>query len=189
MNKIIYLLKIGKVNQSIFLDLKKNLEVVFSEFKINVEILRERIKLRKNDLDRVRSQYRALKILNRLVEKAKKKEYFRIFGILDEDIYSKNYDFIFGLAKRGSFAAIISITRLRESFYIESGDLYRKEESKEKFNERVLKEAKHEIGHTFGLKHCHNICVMKRSDRLTDTDKKPIEYCESCLTKINDFLS
>lgn len=189
MNKTIYLLKIGKVNQSIFLDLKKNLEVVFSEYKINVEILRERIKLRKKDFDRVRRQYRAPNLLKNLVEKAKKKEYFRIFGILDKDIYSKNYDFIFGLAKRGSYAAIISITRLRESYYIESGDIYRKRESKEKFNERVLKEAKHEIGHTFGLKHCHNICVMQRSDTLTDTDKKPLECCESCLTEINNFLS
>jgi archaemetzincin len=189
MNKIIYLLKIGKVNQPIFLDLKKNLEVFFHEFNISIKLIRKRIKLRKKDFDKARGQFRALKILERLVEKAKIKEYFRIFGILDEDIYSKNYDFIFGLATKRSFAAIISITRLRERFYVELSDLSRKLESKEKLNERVLKEAKHEIGHTFGLKHCHNICVMQRSERLVDIDNKQVEYCESCLTKIKNFLS
>jgi len=189
MDKTIYLIRIGKVNQSIFLDLKNNLEVNYSEFNINVEFLRKRIKLRKKDFDRGKRQFRALKLLNRLVEKAKDKEYFRIFGVLDKDIYSKSYDFIFGLTKRGSSAALISITRLRESFYIESREIYKKIESKEKFEERVLKEAKHEIGHTFGLKHCHNICVMQRSDRLADIDRKSKEYCETCLIKINNFLS
>jgi archaemetzincin len=170
-------------------DLKDDLTVEFNEFNLNVEILKKRIKLRRIHLDKVRRQYRAPKILKILVKKAKKKELFRILGILDRDIYSKNYDFIFGLATRGSSAAIISITRLRESYYNESQNIYRKIESKEKLNERVLKEAKHEIGHTFGLKHCNNMCIMNKSNSLKDTDKKPVEFCESCLTKIDNFLS
>ena len=181
MNRTIYLIRVGKVNQPIFPELKENLEVFFNEFGIKVEILRERIKLRKKDFDKGRKQYQALNILNNLAKKTKNKGYFRIFGILDKDIFSKNYDFIFGLARRGSSVAIISIARLRESFYII--------ESNEKFHERMLKEAKHEIGHTFGLKHCNNMCIMHKSNSLKDTDKKPAEYCGSCLTKINNFLS
>lgn len=189
MNKIIYLLKIGKVNKPIFIDLRKNLEVFFNEFNITIKLLRKRIKLRKTEFDKARGQYQALKILEKVVEKAKIEEYFRILGILDQDIYYMNYDFIFGLATGGSSAAIISVTRLRESFYIKLNDVYREVDSKEKLNKRVLKEAIHEIGHTFGVNHCHNNCIMHKSNSLKDTDEKPLEFCESCLTKINNFLS
>ncbi|MFQ5892664.1 MAG: hypothetical protein ACE5HW_07710, partial [Candidatus Methanofastidiosia archaeon] len=51
----------------------------------------------------------------------------------------------------------------------------------EVFLERVLKEAIHELGHTFGLRQCKNSrCVMFFSNSLWDTDYKSKEYCEIC---------
>jgi len=188
MNKTIYLIRIGRLDQSNLRDLKMNLRLDFNEFNMNVEILKKKIKLRRNYIDKTNKQYKAQKLLDLLYKNAKEKKLFRILGILDKDIYSKDFNFNFGVANRGSHAALISISRLRESFYIESSDLYRKLESQETLNERILKEAKHELGHTFGLKHCRNICVMQFSNSLSDTDKKTVEFCESCLSKIRNFL-
>ncbi|MFX1376405.1 MAG: archaemetzincin family Zn-dependent metalloprotease [Promethearchaeota archaeon] len=180
MNKKIYLLKIGEIDPSILHDLKKNLKTEFNNFNIKVEILKEGLKLRKTDFNSMKKQYKAPNLLKKIIEISKKKDLFRVLGILDEDIYSKNYNFIFGLAERGYHSALISVARLRENFYIKSSDLYRKLDSKEKFRERVLKEAKHELGHTFGLKHCKKRCIMQFSNSLADTDKKPVEYCDTC---------
>jgi len=104
---------------------------------------------------------------------------------MDVDIFSRFLNFVFGVAdmpKNKSFgSALISVTRLREKFY-------RRSENIAQFELRVLKEAIHELGHTFGLEHCENLCVMRFSNSLNDTDKKPPNYCEACLKKLNDFL-
>jgi archaemetzincin len=53
---------------------------------------------------------------------------------------------------------------------------------------RTLKEANHELGHTFGLHHCENVCVMKFSNSLADTDKKPAIFCDTCLKNLQLFF-
>ena len=58
----------------------------------------------------------------------------------------------------------------------------------EKVEERILKETIHELGHTFGLKHCHNNCVMRFSNSLADTDKKPVKFCASCLKQLKTSI-
>ena len=52
-----------------------------------------------------------------------------------------------------------------------------------------VKEAIHELGHTFGLKHCKNNCVMKSSQYPSDVDKKLSEFCEDCINKLKEFFS
>jgi archaemetzincin len=186
--KIVYLIKIGEVNQLILNNLRINLEELFDQFDIQVEILQGRIKLRFYEYNLKRKQYKAAKILRKLIKKAKKYEIFKILGITEKDIYSRKYNFIFGLASRGSHAALISLARLRENFYLKTGDVHRKLGSNEEFNERILKEAIHELGHTFRLKHCTNFCVMQFSNSLADTDKKTAEFCELCLGNLKKFL-
>jgi archaemetzincin len=104
---------------------------------------------------------------------------------MDVDIFSKFLNFVFGVAdlpKNKSFgSALISVTRLREGFY-------RRTENVAQFEQRVLKEAIHELGHTFGLEHCENLCVMRFSNSLDDTDRKPHDFCELCLKKLNNYL-
>jgi archaemetzincin len=47
--------------------------------------------------------------------------------------------------------------------------------------ERLIKEAVHELGHTFGLFHCHNQeCVMKSSTYVEEIDFKSSRFCDKC---------
>jgi archaemetzincin len=55
------------------------------------------------------------------------------------------------------------------------------------FRERAVKEAVHELGHTFGLGHCpDSSCVMHFSNCLDDTDRKGKEYCPECRAKLRE---
>ncbi len=95
-----------------------------------------------------------------------------LLGVIDEDLFVADLNFIFGLAY-GS-RAIISLKRLRQEFYGLSSnpDLFRK---------RALKEAVHELGHVFGLPHCPDRrCVMHFSNSIDDTDLKGWRYCGRC---------
>jgi len=182
------LLKIGDLDQLILRKLKKNLEKAFKEFIISVNILQETILLKEAEYNPKRSQYNASKILDKINNYIQNKRSFRILGIIDKDIFSSSLNFVFGLAMspKSEFArkpvvALISITRLRESFY-------RRPQINALFELRILKEAIHELGHTFNLGHCNKFCVMRFSNSLTDTDEKPPKFCDSCLEKLRSFF-
>lgn len=188
MERIIYLQKIGKLEDSILINLKSQLEQKFYQFKIKVTINRDQLTLTDSEYNELKQQFDASKILNLLKREFLNKNFFRLLGILDEDIYSKNYNFIFGLARMKSKVAVISLTRLREDFYKKTSIFNRKHETGKIFEDRILKEAIHELGHTFQLKHCTNVCVMRFSNSLKDTDKKPSEFCNSCSNLLKQFL-
>ena len=71
----------------------------------------------------------------------------RAFGIVDVDIFAPGLNFVFGQADITGKRALISLQRLRQEFYGLSQD-------ESLFGERVIKEAVHELGHTYGLGHC-----------------------------------
>jgi archaemetzincin len=119
-----------------------------------------------------RAQYLSTAILNAIIEQKEYAPYEKILGIVDHDLYVPELNFVFGEASRKG--AVISITRLRQTFY----DL---PEDQSLFHQRVLTEAVHELGHTFGLGHCESPrCVMFFSNSLTDTDRKGSEFCQKC---------
>jgi archaemetzincin len=188
MKKIIHLLKIGQVDQSILDQLRKKLELSFKEFNISIDLLKVIIPLENSEYNIKRNQYNASKILYKIYNYIQDKQSFRILGIIDKDIFSSSLNFVFGLAmspKKDAMAnpivALISITRLRESFY-------RRADNNGIFELRVLKEAIHELGHTFNLGHCNHFCIMKFSNSLADTDKKPPNFCVFCLNKLSHFF-
>jgi archaemetzincin len=188
MKKIIELIKIGDLDQSLLLRLNDDLKSTFSKFNISIKINRDGFQLEEAEYNSERSQYNADKILNRIIKLTKNYKVFRIMGVMDKDIFSKDYKFNFGIAQISRRVGLISITRLRESFYEEQGFIHKKGDSLRKVELRTLKEAVHELGHTFGLEHCHNYCIMRFSESLMDTDKKPAQFCESCLIKIKEIL-
>jgi len=103
----------------------------------------------------------------------------RALGVVDVDIFAPGLNFVFGIADIPGRRALISLRRLRQEFY----GLPRDEKL---FLERTLKEAIHELGHTYGLEHCPNpICVMHFSNRLHDTDIKSWKFCPNCQQKVN----
>ncbi len=186
--KKIYIRKIGDINNTILEELKDGLNKIFNKFNLSIKILNDEMPLKQSDYNKARQQYFADPILNRLFQYSINKQFFRTLGILDVDIYSAGLNFVFGIAtapenKLLKFygTCIISVTRLRQEFY-------NYESNEELFKSRTLKEAVHELGHTFGLRHCKNYCIMRFSNHLGETDEKPVEYCDSCLSKLSNFL-
>ncbi|MCX7974015.1 MAG: archaemetzincin family Zn-dependent metalloprotease [Candidatus Aminicenantes bacterium] len=121
-----------------------------------------------------RKQYLSSYILRTAKSYLNLKEDEKALLIADVDLYAEGLNFVFGEAEINGSIAIISLVRLRESFY-------GRPEKKEIFESRVKKEAVHELGHVFGLKHCSSSqCVMYFSNSLADTDRKSWEFCLRC---------
>jgi len=90
------------------------------------------------------------------------------------DLYVPVLTFVFGEAQLEGRCALVSLHRLREEFYglPASNDL---------LHERLTKEAVHELGHTFGLRHCHDWrCVMASAHGVERLDVKTAEFCPTC---------
>ena len=98
----------------------------------------------------------------------------RVLGVTEHDLYVPSLNFVFGEADLENRVAIISLRRLRQEFYGLSEDM-------DRLKERAIKEAVHELGHTYGLGHCSNpLCVMHFSNSLLDTDIKKASFCPQC---------
>lgn len=116
-----------------------------------------------------RDQYRA----NPFLATAHMAKDTHILGITTYDLYVEGLNFVFGIAERPGKAAVISLYRLA---FNADASTYRL---------RILKEAVHELGHTFGLSHCRNpSCVMYFSNSLTDTDRKGTKFCDTCRPRL-----
>lgn len=98
----------------------------------------------------------------------------RLLGLVEADCYAAGLNFILGQAGMHAREAFVALARLHPSFF-------GLPENQERFRERVLKEAVHELGHTWGLSHCPDpTCVMHFSNTLRDTDIKGVDFCPRC---------
>ncbi|MEM1538516.1 MAG: archaemetzincin family Zn-dependent metalloprotease [Candidatus Nezhaarchaeales archaeon] len=171
----ILLQPIGDVGMVLVVRLKEMLESTLSG--LHFQVAKRALPLLSTTYNKERNQYMAeenLKVLHELIINS---SFSKVLGILDVDIYAPGFNFIFGQAEKPGKAALISLTRLRPEFYgHKSNDAL--------FYERILKEALHEIGHMFGLDHCNRQCVMKFSNSIYDTDRKPASFCFTCTLKM-----
>ena len=100
----------------------------------------------------------------------------KVLGVVDEDLYAPGLNFIFGQASVNGVGGVIALARLRPEFWGERAD-----DPKGLFLLRTLKEAVHELGHSFGLRHCPDpSCVMHFSNTIWDTDRKEADFCGRC---------
>jgi archaemetzincin len=128
--------------------------------------------------DGARGQYHSARILGTLLSAAPG----RILGITDRDLFIPMLSFVFGHAQFKGRAAVVSLSRLRQGFY-------RLPERPELTESRVVKEAVHEIGHTYGLTHCPNpSCPMSLSNTIFQVDAKTEELCHSCSILLEQAL-
>jgi archaemetzincin len=102
----------------------------------------------------------------------------KVLGITDRDLFIPILTYVFGEAQLGGTAAVLSLARLQE-------DVERR--GRRLLEDRVAKEAVHEVGHAFGLLHCHvPECVMNRSPAVREVDDKGPELCADCRAQIEE---
>jgi len=120
-----------------------------------------------------RGQYHSTEILKRLLQDPPA-ESWRILGVTDVDLFIPILTFVFGEAQLGDTRALVSTHRLHPEFYGMPKD-------PGLLQERLLKEAIHELGHTFGLRHCTDYqCVMSASHSVERIDLKRAGFCSAC---------
>ena len=98
----------------------------------------------------------------------------KVFGLFYVDLFIPILTYIFGQAFLGGRTAIASIYRL-------SNERYGLKETNNLLIERLTKEVIHELGHTYGLIHCHVPgCVMGSGTYVEDIDQKSTHLCSNC---------
>lgn len=151
------------------------------ESKFNFEAtLRQLNSMPLNEIfDSSRNQYYSTKILEHAL-KHFSGEYEKIIVLTRHDLFVPVLTFVFGEAQLDGKAAIISSARLHNEFYGIPPD-------ENILRRRFKKEALHEIGHTFGLRHCKDwFCVMHSSSSIDEVDVKGEEFCKDCMNRIRE---
>ena len=99
---------------------------------------------------------------------------WRVLGVTSVDLYIPILTFVFGEAQMGGPCAVVSFHRLAEQFYGLPHD-------PDVLMERLVKEAVHEVGHTFDLTHCDDYsCAMAPSHAVEWIDLKERTLCSIC---------
>jgi len=122
--------------------------------------------------DERRGQYHSTAILQRIERTADLDA--RILAVTRCDLYVPVLTFVFGEAQLDGPCAVVSAARLADEFYgLPPNERLRRE--------RLIKEAAHELGHTYGLRHCSDwSCVMTSSHAVERLDIKTAAFCRTC---------
>ena len=98
----------------------------------------------------------------------------RLLAVTDVDLFIPVLTFVFGEAQLGGRAAVVSSHRLAPEQYGLKPDPALLEA-------RLIREAIHELGHTFSLVHCGDSrCVMASSPQVEGIDLKSSRFCPAC---------
>jgi len=124
--------------------------------------------------DEKRRQHQTAPILQWLLEAGPPEG--KVLAVTDQDLFIPILTYVFGEAQLGGRAAVCSTARLHEGVDRIGPRL---------LQERIAKEAVHEVGHAFGLHHCDSPrCVMGRSAGLGGVDGKSHELCGTCRQRL-----
>ena len=140
-----------------------NYPVIFKEIHLNID----------EYYDPSRRQYDGNRLLKEL-DQFSAPEAIKKIGLFRVDLFIPILTFIFGQAIYKGNTGIVSLFRLKNEQYgmkSDTGLLY------DRFRKVII----HELGHTFGLVHCHHpACVMRSSTYVEDIDQKKHYMCDSC---------
>jgi archaemetzincin len=125
-----------------------------------------------------RGQYHSTLILERLADLSPPRA-IKVLGIVSVDLFIPILTHVFGEAQLGGKACIISTCRLEEGLPFPGSEF--------PLASRILKEAIHELGHTFKLRHCkERTCIMHYCRSIGDVDHKSRHFCRYCGVLMED---
>ncbi len=131
-------------------------------------------------LDDNRNQYHSTAILGRLAANLPP-QVVRVLAIAQVDLFIPILTHVYGEAQLGGAACIVSTFRLNEG---RSGI-----NISQKYIDRIVKEAIHELGHTFNLRHCpEQTCIMHYCRNEEDVDRKSDQLCRYCIIMLEDEM-
>ncbi len=130
-------------------------------------------------LDPEREQYYSTLILEKLATAAPDRA-IKVLAITDVDLFIPILTHVYGEAQIGGQTCIISTYRLKEGL---GSDVLGA------FKDRIVKEAIHELGHTFNLRHCPDqTCCMHYCRSIKDVDRKTEQFCRYCKVLLQDEI-
>ena len=105
-----------------------------------------------------------------------------LVGVAGEDIAVPLFTFVFGLARQGGRACVVSLARTDPSFYGLPPDPGLRDE-------RAVAEVLHEIGHLATLEHCPDRgCLMSFAGNIERVDTRGGRFCASCAGRLPHWL-
>jgi archaemetzincin len=124
-----------------------------------------------------RGQYNSRVLLGQLLHE-RRPPFGRVLGVTGVDLFIPVLTFVFGEAQLDGAAAVVSTHRL-------ASERYGLPPSPRLLRQRLDREAVHEVGHTYGLVHCHAArCVMRSSTYVEEIDLKDDRFCARCLADV-----
>jgi archaemetzincin len=127
--------------------------------------------------DPSRRQYDGNKLVKYL-DSLTEPDSLKTIGLFRVDLFIPILTYIFGQAIFKGKTGIVSIYRLKnEQYGLKKDD--------QLLLDRCRKVVLHELGHTFGLMHCHvPSCVMRSSTYVEDIDQKKPIFCNTCRVEL-----
>jgi len=127
-----------------------------------------------------RNQYHSTPILEQLSQKAPAGA-IKVLALVEVDLFIPILTHVYGEAQLGGKACMVSTIRLNEGHSALN--------SQEPFRGRIVKEAIHELGHTFKLRHCRDhTCLMHYCRNERDVDRKSDQLCRYCKVLLEDEI-
>jgi len=185
----------GEYDKALFEKIKHYLTQVFDSFFFTIrnlgtynfsfELISKGVKTEYGEIKKTSGRIKihpTNKFYQILIDKRIEENLGMIIAVTDLPLYSSSDDnilFLFGETHLKHRCCVISSLKLKEQFYNRLTNF-------KIFEQRVIKEVIHEIGHIIlGPDHClKNSCVMRFSHDVKKIDEKSFDFCNNCKTKL-----